>query len=210
MFKLFLAGACSSCDSLASVSTPGRPTLSDVSVVRTFSAGKLSSCRAGVQKSGAQLHLLITGVRALPGGWLSSGRDGVQGSGSQLCLLTEDDGLKGPCPWSSLLLLTTCSPVWSQDSGCACVCFCPLTLLLLGQDPLGFLKLMLNSTHQWCQGPGCARVPASCRVLLIFFFLYLAHFLCQSLPPTILTPCSPQLLLWEGGALHGYPPTLAL
>jgi hypothetical protein len=58
---------------LASVSRPGSPTLSRVSVVRVLSVGKLSSCREGTQRSGAQL-----------------------------CLLAEDEGLKGPCPRNSV------------------------------------------------------------------------------------------------------------
>jgi hypothetical protein len=218
-----MAGACSSCDSLASASTPGRPTLSCVPVFRTHSASNLSSCREGSQKSGAQIHLLIPGVRALPGGQLSSGREGVQGSGFQLCLLR---------PVWTLSKKLSCFSQWSQDSGCARACLCPLTLLLLAQDPLvffgtdiafhspvisgclqcgetcvdlgilhrdctedgvgvaltranpsrwscscplplfllaqdplGFLELLLCSTHQWFQGPWCARVPAVWRVL---------------------------------------------
>ena len=71
-------------------------------MVRALSAGKLSSCRAGVQQSGALIHLLSPGVRALPVGRLSSGKEGAQGSGSQLCLLAEDEGQKGPCPRSSV------------------------------------------------------------------------------------------------------------
>jgi hypothetical protein len=43
---------------LASVSTPGSPTLSRVSVFRGLSAGKLSSCREGAQRSGTQICLL--------------------------------------------------------------------------------------------------------------------------------------------------------
>ena len=42
---------------LASVSTPGSPTLSWVPVVRAPSAGKLFSCSKGTQRSGAQLFL---------------------------------------------------------------------------------------------------------------------------------------------------------
>ena len=64
---------------------------------RALSAGKLSSCRAGVQKSRALIHLLSPGVRALPVGQLSS----AQWSGSQLHLLAEDEGLKRSCPRSS-------------------------------------------------------------------------------------------------------------
>jgi hypothetical protein len=41
-------------------------------------------------------------VRAFSVGKLSSFREGVQKSGSQLSLLVEDDGLKGPCPRSSV------------------------------------------------------------------------------------------------------------
>jgi hypothetical protein len=37
---------------LASITIPGRPALSLVSVVRVLSAGKLSSCRKGAQISG--------------------------------------------------------------------------------------------------------------------------------------------------------------
>jgi hypothetical protein len=43
---------------LASVSSPGNPALSWVSVVRVLSAGKLSSCREGAQRSGVQTCLL--------------------------------------------------------------------------------------------------------------------------------------------------------
>jgi hypothetical protein len=71
-------------------------------MVRTISADKLSSCREGTQKSGAQIHLLILVFRALPGGQLSSGREGVQGYGFQLCLMAEDENPKGPCPRSSI------------------------------------------------------------------------------------------------------------
>jgi hypothetical protein len=81
-------------------------------VVRALSAGKLSSCRAGVQKSGALVHLLSPDIRVLPVGRLSSGKEGAQGSGSQLCLLAEDEGLKGLCPRSSV---TSVSHVLSGD-----------------------------------------------------------------------------------------------
>jgi hypothetical protein len=43
---------------LASISRPGRLVLSLVSVVRVFSAGKLSSCREGAQISGVRTCLL--------------------------------------------------------------------------------------------------------------------------------------------------------
>ena len=114
-------------------------------MVRALSAGKLSSCREGAQKSGAQIHLLSPGVRALPGGWYSSGREGAQGSGSQCCLLSEDEGPKGPSPRSSVasaahVIFCIDGSQCSQDSGCARACLCPLTLLLLAQDPLGFLE----------------------------------------------------------------------
>ena len=72
-------------------------------MVKALSAGKLSSCRAGVQKSGTLTHLLSPGVRALPVGQLSSGKEGAQGFGFQLCLLAEDEGPKGPCPRSSVV-----------------------------------------------------------------------------------------------------------
>ena len=45
-------------------------------------------------------------VRALFSGKLSSGKEGAQKSGSQLCLLAEDEGLKGPCPRSSVASAT--------------------------------------------------------------------------------------------------------
>jgi hypothetical protein len=80
---------------LASVSTPGSPNFSWVPVVRALSAGKLSSFRECVQKSGAQIHLLSPGFRALSGGWLSSGVEGTQGSEYQLCLLAKNEGPKG-------------------------------------------------------------------------------------------------------------------
>ena len=87
---------------LASVSTPGRPTLSCIPVVRALSAGKLSSCREGAQKSGSQIYLLSPRVRALPGGQLSFSREGVHRFKDQLCLLAEDEGPKGPCPRTSV------------------------------------------------------------------------------------------------------------
>jgi hypothetical protein len=43
---------------LASVSSPVTPTLSLVPVVRALSEGKLSSCRQGAQRTGAQICLL--------------------------------------------------------------------------------------------------------------------------------------------------------
>jgi hypothetical protein len=58
-------------DSLAFVSTPGRPTIVCVPVIRILSAEKLSSCREGAQKSGAQIHFQVPGVRAFPGGQLT-------------------------------------------------------------------------------------------------------------------------------------------
>jgi hypothetical protein len=67
-------------------------------MVRTLSAGKLSSCREGTQKSGAHIHLLILEVRALPECRLSSGREGVHGSVSQLCLLAENEVPVRSCP----------------------------------------------------------------------------------------------------------------
>lgn len=75
-------------------------------MVRALSAGKLSSYRASVQKSGAQIHLLSPGVRAIPVGQLSSGKEGALGSGSQLHLLAEDEGPKGPCPRTSVASVT--------------------------------------------------------------------------------------------------------
>jgi hypothetical protein len=41
-------------------------------------------------------------VRALSAGKLSSCQEGAQRSGAQICLLSEDEGLKGPCPRSSV------------------------------------------------------------------------------------------------------------
>jgi hypothetical protein len=70
-------------------------------VVRALSVGKLSFCRAGVQKSRALIYLLSPGVKALPVGGLS-GKKSSQGSGSQLCLLAEDKGPKGLCPRNSV------------------------------------------------------------------------------------------------------------
>jgi hypothetical protein len=58
---------------LASVSTPGSPTLSWVPVVRALSVGKLSCCREGAQRFG-----------------------------SQICLLAEIKVPKGPCPRRSV------------------------------------------------------------------------------------------------------------
>ena len=51
---------------LASISRPGRLDLSLVSVVRVFSAGKLSCCREGVQISGVRTCLLAEVVFHLP------------------------------------------------------------------------------------------------------------------------------------------------
>jgi hypothetical protein len=114
----------SSCNSLASVSTPRSPTVSWVPVIRVLSAGKLSSCREGAHKSGAQILLLSPGVRALPGGQLSCDGEDAQRSGSQLCLLAEDEGPKRPCPRSSVAFATHvlfCLDwfQWPQDPGCA-------------------------------------------------------------------------------------------
>ena len=47
---------------LASISSPGRLALSLVSVVRVFSAGKLSFCSDGAQISGVQTCLLSDAV----------------------------------------------------------------------------------------------------------------------------------------------------
>ena len=71
-------------------------------MVRALSAVKLSSCREGDQKSGPLIHFMSPGIRALPGGRLFSGREGALGSVSQLHLRAEDEGLKGPCPRSSV------------------------------------------------------------------------------------------------------------
>ena len=51
---------------LASISIPGRLALSFVSVVRVFSAGKLSSCREGAQISGVRTCLLAEVVFQSP------------------------------------------------------------------------------------------------------------------------------------------------
>ena len=87
-------------------------------MVRAVSVGKLSSCMAGVQKSGALIYLLSPGVRALSVGQLSSGKEGELGSGSQLCLLAEDEGQMGPCPRISVALVTH---VLSSDHEVLCV-----------------------------------------------------------------------------------------
>jgi hypothetical protein len=76
---------------LASVSTPGSPTLSWVSVVKALSAGNLSSYREGAQRSGVQL-----------------------------CLLAEDEGLKGPCLRSyvaSAACMLSCTDWSLRDPG---------------------------------------------------------------------------------------------
>ena len=104
-----------------------------------LSAGKLSSYRAGVQKSGALIHLLSLGVRAFPVGQLSSGKEGAQRSGFQLCLLAEDEGLKGPCPRSSV---ASVAHVLSCDHDVLGV----LGVLLLGEpsavlDALGWVHV---------------------------------------------------------------------
>ena len=100
MFKLSLAGAWSSCYSVSLCQHS--PTLTWVPVVRVLSAGKLSSCRAGVQKCGALIHILTSGVRVIHVGQLSSGKEYAQGSGSQLSLLAEDQGPMGPWPRCSV------------------------------------------------------------------------------------------------------------
>jgi hypothetical protein len=76
---------------LKAVSTPGSPSLSRVSVVRAFSTGKLSSCREGAQRSGAQL-----------------------------CLLAEDQGLKGSCSRSYVAFAActlSCTDWFLRDPG---------------------------------------------------------------------------------------------
>jgi hypothetical protein len=160
-------------------------------VVRALSIGKLSTCRADVQKSEVPIHLLIPGVRALPGGQLSSGKEHAQGSGSQLCFLADDEGPMLPCTRSSIASaphVLSCRDLsqWFQDLGCArscpgriqdgvelkppegiptsgwtgflCPCSCWHETL---QDSL---ELMMCSTYQWSQGPGCARGSALWRV----------------------------------------------
>jgi hypothetical protein len=116
-------------------------------MVRALSAGNLSSYRAGVQKSGALMHLLSPRVRALPVGWLSSGKEGAQGSGSQLCLLAEDKGPKGPWPKSSV---ASVSHVLFCDSEVLCV----LGVLRSGESsgPLG----ALDRVHKEDGGAGPA------------------------------------------------------
>jgi hypothetical protein len=68
---------------LASVSSPRRPALSGVSVVRVLSARKLSSCREGAQRSGVQTCLLAedVGPRACPRRCVASA----------VCMLTSTD-----------------------------------------------------------------------------------------------------------------------
>ena len=86
---------------LASVSTPENPTLTRVPV-SDYLCRQVLHLQAGVQKSGALIHLLSPVVRALPVGRITFDKEGSQGSGSQLCLLAEDEGPKGPCPKSSV------------------------------------------------------------------------------------------------------------
>ena len=86
---------------LASVSTPENPTLTRVPV-SDYLCRQVLHLQAGVQKSGALIHLLSPVVRALPVGRITFDKEGSQGSGSQLCLLAEDEGPKGPCPRSSV------------------------------------------------------------------------------------------------------------
>lgn len=108
---------------LASVSTPGSPTLSWVPVVRALSAGKLSACMEGIQKSGTQIHLLA-----------------------------EDEGSKGPCPRSSVasathMLFCIDWYQWSQDPGCARAC------RVSTQDGAGLVLTGRNPSHWLCRFP---------------------------------------------------------
>jgi hypothetical protein len=126
-------------------------------VVRALSAGKLSSCREGVQKFGALIHFLSPGVRDLLQGRLSSGKEGALGSGSELCLLAEDEGPKGSCPRSSV---ASAAHLLSSDLK---------VLGVLGDLPSGessgdlepSARFALKMAHGW---PQPERIPASDRV----------------------------------------------
>ena len=107
-------------------------------MVRALSAGKLSSYRAGVQKSGALIYILSPGVRVLPvGSSLARNvpRDLGLSSASWLRMKAGQD----PAQEALLLLSPTCSQVIMR-SRCA-------------RGPLVWRVL-------W--GPRCPR-PGSCR-----------------------------------------------
>ena len=123
---------------LASVSCPGSPTLTWVTVVRALSAFKLSLCRAGVQKSGAPIYFLSP---VMPGFWVWYGSCGVESPlGPRLPPL----GSKRRWPgWRQ--------PEWipaSGSSGFLCPSSCWHKTLW------DSLVLMFCSTHSWLWGPG--------------------------------------------------------
>jgi hypothetical protein len=84
---LSLLRACSSGDSVSLYKQTWRVELSLVSVGRVFSAGKLSSCRAGTQISGVRTRLLAEVVFHSPEGLGSRGesRVGPCGCWARLC-----------------------------------------------------------------------------------------------------------------------------
>jgi hypothetical protein len=111
---------------LASVSSPGIPALSWVSVVRVLSAGKLSSCRKGAQSSVIQTCLLAEDEgqkQGLSQKWccfcnlhshlcrLVSEGPGIQ-DGSLTC--SGSQSLPGRAP---LLWWGRCLDVWSPKGG---------------------------------------------------------------------------------------------
>ena len=119
-------------------------------MVRALSAGNLCSYRAGVQKSGALIHRLSPGVRGLPVVPLSSGKEGAQGSVSQLHLLAEDEGLKVPCPRSSL---ATVAHVLSSDHEVLGV----IGVLLCGESSGALDTLSCVHTEDGRAGPNVKR-----------------------------------------------------
>jgi hypothetical protein len=96
---------------LASVNTPGNPTVPWVSVVRVFSTSKRSSCRDGAQRSGAQLCLLAEDEvqkRQCPRRRLVFEGPGIQ-DGALTC-----SGSQSPPCRPPLLCWGKCADVWSS------------------------------------------------------------------------------------------------
>jgi hypothetical protein len=126
---------------LASVSTPGIPTLSWVPVVRALFAGKLSCCREVAQRSG-----------------------------SQLCLLAEDEGLNGSCSRSSVASVAhvlSCSDWSLRDLGYKMVLSTepwgqgPFWSLAFLSDPkiLGVLGCLWHREFSGTVGPSTELAP---------------------------------------------------
>jgi hypothetical protein len=148
---------------LASISRPGRLALSLVSVVRVFSAGKLSSCREGAQISGVRNCLLAEVVFHSPEVLGSRGESCVGPCGCRETQLARHPGArvdrKGLVPQvrpgSSASLVNAVSGSARLDWGRRCV---PLTrgLRILWGILCGPLRVSGDSAGK---APRCSSGP---------------------------------------------------